>query len=339
VPTEALVAVASGGDEELLDLDGVETSHFPQDESLAYAGAEPRDWTQAVYEVESLRPRPIQYLLFPSAEGGLLERYPELRRYMKLRCRTVASEPDTCEIFAVDGVKATTFRPPDHLPLPSPELLVLVYSMYAPARFFESGLLGVDCIQTILARHGMAMSGFDRVLDLGCGCGRTMRHWKWLSGPELHGSDYNPYLVRWCSENLPFADFALNDLTPPLDYDDDSFDFVYAVSVFTHFDEDLQRAWMADLRRILKPGGVLYVTVHGRSRLEELALEQKEAFLAGRLVVTDPKGAGTNICSAYHPEPYVRKTLARELEILDFVPDGAEDARQDAYLFRKPERE
>src|SRR5688572_10652858 len=94
------VAVASGGDDDLLDLEGVSTSHFPQREDGAYAGAEPLDWTQAVYEVESLRRRPVQYLLFPATGQTLVDRYPELRRYMKLRARAVASEPDICEIFA-----------------------------------------------------------------------------------------------------------------------------------------------------------------------------------------------------------------------------------------------
>jgi SAM-dependent methyltransferase len=130
----------------------------------------------------------------------------------------------------------------------------------------------------------------------------------------------------------------LNELEPPLDYGASRFDFVYAVSVFTHLDEDLQRAWMDDLLRVLRPGGVLYLTLHGRGRLDELAREQKERFLAGEVVVVEPQRAGTNICSAYHPEPYVRNRLAKELEILDFAPGGAEDTRQDAYLFRKPER-
>jgi SAM-dependent methyltransferase len=338
IPMEARVAVASGGDQDLLDLEGVEASHFPQDEHGAYVGSEPLDWTQAIYEVEALRPRPVQYLVFPATGTTLMDRYPELRRYLKRRCRLVASEPGTCDIFAVDRVKAPAFRPPDHLPLPPPEQLVLVYSMYAPAKFFESGLLGADCIRTILARHDMRLDGFDAILDLGCGCGRIMRHWKWLTGPELHGSDYNPYLVRWCTENLRFAEFGVNDLEPPLTYDDGRFDFVYGVSVFTHLDEELQHAWIEELKRVLRPSGVLYLTLHGRSRASELKPAEAERFRAGELVVRKPGAAGTNVCSAYHPESYVRHTLARDLELLDFAPDGAEDARQDAYLFRKPAR-
>ena len=71
------------------------------------------------------------------------------------------------------------------------------------------------------------------ILDFGCGCGRVVRWWRDLPA-EIHGSDFNPTLVRWCRENLPFGVFEVNRPEPPLPYPDDSFDLVYALSVLTH---------------------------------------------------------------------------------------------------------
>jgi len=71
----------------------------------------------------------------------------------------------------------------------------------------------------------------------------------------VHGSDYNPRLVRWCRESLPFADFRVNGLQPPLPYADGELEFVYAISIFTHLTEALQDAWLQELARVLAPGG------------------------------------------------------------------------------------
>jgi ubiquinone/menaquinone biosynthesis C-methylase UbiE len=59
-------------------------------------------------------------------------------------------------------------------------------------------------------------------------------------------------------------------VTPPLEYEDSKFDFVYALSVFTHLDETLQFQWLLELRRVLRPEGILILTVYNeKQELEE----------------------------------------------------------------------
>ena len=71
--------------------------------------------------------------------------------------------------------------------------------------------------------------------------------------------------------NLKFAKFTTNGVTPPLEYEDSEFDFVYAVSVFTHLDDTLQFQWLLKLRRILRTEGILILTVyHQKQELEEI---------------------------------------------------------------------
>ena len=137
-----------------------------------------------------------------------------------------------------------------------------------------------------------------------------MRHGAESKGPSLHGTDCNPALVNWCRRNLPFADFRNNAAHGRRSYEDESFNFIYAISVFTHWSEDLQFFWIKELRRILRPGGVLYMTTHGRSYLDSLDDSGRE-FEAGNLVVVRGYDSGTNICAACHPEQYVREKLSQ----------------------------
>jgi SAM-dependent methyltransferase len=225
---------------------------------------------------------------------------------------------------------------PDDLPFPPSRMINLVAGHFDVRKFFESGLLGASCIQHILGKNNLDMEGFSTLLDFGCGCGRIVRHWKSLKKPMVYGSDCNKHLVQWCSKNLPFAEFEVNGPHPPLGYEGEKFWLIYAISVFTHLSEALQMPWMEELWRILKPGGYLLLTVHGASRLQQLQAEERAKFNAGHLVILREKYSGTNICGAFHPQEFVRKTLAKKFSFIDFLPMGAKDANQDMYLFCKP---
>jgi SAM-dependent methyltransferase len=119
--------------------------------------------------------------------------------------------------------------------------------------------------------------------------------------------------------------------------DDATFDLVYSLSVFTHLSEPLQRFWIDELARVLRPGGFLLITTHGAHYREQLSPQEQGTFGAGRVVVREPGRDGSNACAVFHPEPYVRTTLARNLDVVDFIPEGAlGNPRQDVYLLRKP---
>ncbi|MCA1686502.1 MAG: class I SAM-dependent methyltransferase [Planctomycetia bacterium] len=223
------------------------------------------------------------------------------------------------------------------MPIPPGRLIFLVANTEDVTWFLDSGTQAAQSLSRILARNGLAIETFGSVLDFGCGVGRVLRHWSAVSGPVFHGADYNPSLVAWCRRNLPFARFQVNGLGRGLGSDDATFDFVYALSVFTHLSEPLQRFWMGELSRVLRPGGYLFLTTHGEHYLGQLTTEDRDAFRAGRVVVHKAGREGSNDCAAFHPEPYVRSTLARGFEVVDFAPEGAlGNPRQDVYLLRKP---
>jgi SAM-dependent methyltransferase len=224
-------------------------------------------------------------------------------------------------------------RADDGLPVPPADLRVRVAGTPDLGWFLEGGRLGEQTIRRALDRHGVAVENVDALLDFGCGCGRVTRRWRDLRG--VHGSDMNADAIAWCRANLAFGRFETNGLEPPLAFADDSFDLVYALSVFTHLTLELQRAWVHELRRVLRPGGLLLVTTHGAAYRERLSNMERKRFDAGEVVVRWEDAAGTNLCSAYHSETALR-ALADGFTFLELEREGAiGNPHQDLTLLRK----
>jgi SAM-dependent methyltransferase len=216
-------------------------------------------------------------------------------------------------------------------PLPPRRLMVRVAGTADATWFLGSGRAGYDAI----AAH-VPLDEIGSVLDFGCGCGRVTRYWGDFVG-SVAGSDLDRRAVDWCRRNLAFARFELNGLEPPLAFATGSFDLVYALSVFTHLTAELQIAWRDELLRVLRPGGSLLLTTHGRAYLERLDRTDRERFERGELVVRWAELPGTNLCSAYHPERYLREAFGERLELVELVPEGAlGNPTQDLVLFRAP---
>jgi SAM-dependent methyltransferase len=228
---------------------------------------------------------------------------------------------------------------PDGLPLPPAHLRLLVDGRNNDvATFIGVGAEMATAIRDATAQAGSPIEAMDAILDFGCGCGRVARHWAPLEGPQVHGSDYNPQLAAWCGENLPFVRVGVNDLAPPTGYDPGSFDLVYALSVLSHLPADLGQAWVTELRRILRPGGLLIVSVLGDSVRDRLSATERRRYERGELVVERPRRAGRNSCTAYHPPAYVHDRLLAGFEAVRGFPLGPPEwgARQEAYVARRP---
>jgi SAM-dependent methyltransferase len=159
-----------------------------------------------------------------------------------------------------------------------------------------------------------------------------------VPGQRVFASDYNPVGVDWARTRLPAVSFATNNLQPPLPYPDDSFDLCYAVSVFTHLPAALQEPWLRELHRVLRPHGVLLVTLSGEGDIVRITPDEQKRFFAGELVVIDPTYAGTNLCGVYHPFSFVEKEWSRYFRICRFLPRGAGGTPyQDLYVLEKIE--
>ena len=204
--------------------------------------------------------------------------------------------------------------------------------------FFDSGKFTVASMIGDLKRNGFDINEFNSILDFGCGCGRLLRHLTFLDKTKLYGTDYNDKLIDWCQRNISFAKIDRNNLVPPLIYENEEFDFIYARSVFTHMEEDLQVRWLWEMQRVLRPKGVFYFSTHGEQLIKtyQISDEGQKRFKTGELVVINPQSSGQNACCAFHPYKFVEDILLNSFELVDFIPgEKREYHRQDVYIARK----
>ena len=252
------------------------------------------------------------------------------RRFLRLLQRAGLIGPAFRVWETIVSLRGRSVEAPDGLPLPPRRLMVRV-AMTADADWFlRSGRAAYDAI----AAH-VPLEKVESVLDFGCGCGRVMRWFESFEG-AVAGSDVSRPAVDWCRDNLPFASFEVNGLEPPLAFEGASFDLVYALSVFTHLPEELQLAWRDEVLRVLRPGGLFLLTTHGRSYVPRLDADERSRFERGELVVRWGDIPGTNLCSAYHPEQFLRETFAQGFTFLELAPEGARgNPTQDLVVLRK----
>jgi SAM-dependent methyltransferase len=193
-------------------------------------------------------------------------------------------------------------------------------------------------ISGVLAERIRTHARAGRVLEWGCGPARIVRHLPALLGPEweVHGTDSNVKTIRWCTGHLPDARFAENGALPPLPYPDAHFDFVYSVSVFTHLPEDAHVGWAGELRRVLKPGGLLFCTLNGNASRALLMPSEQADYDAGRIVVRGGVSRGTRCFLAWHPPPFVTAHLLRDFDVLEHEPaPNLLGERQDVWVARR----
>ena len=129
----------------------------------------------------------------------------------------------------------------------------------------QSGKDDIATMRRILLESGFPIEQAGKILEWGVAGGRLIRHLRDLTPmTEIWGVDLWASAVRWCQEHLsPPFHFATTTIVPHLPFPDQTFDLIYAGSVFTHLD-DLVEAWFLELQRILKPGGRLYFTINDR---------------------------------------------------------------------------
>lgn len=97
-----------------------------------------------------------------------------------------------------------------------------------------------------------------RALDLGCGNGKTVSSLIDL-GYDVTGLDFSARAVEACGSLFGGrARFVKGDVTS-LPFDDGSFDYVTAVHVLEHLDDDMLAMCVSEVRRVLRPGGHVFV--------------------------------------------------------------------------------
>jgi SAM-dependent methyltransferase len=159
-----------------------------------------------------------------------------------------------------------------------------------------------------------------RVLDFGCGAGRTLRHFlSEAETAEVWGVDIDAPSIEWLQRSLcPPLRAMRCDAEPPLRLELGSFDLIWAISVFTHLTGS-SLAWLRELHRLLRPGGLLIATYMGRWNSELVAGEPWDEDRVGMNVLRDDdwdSGGPMVLMSDW----WVRAHWGRAFQILELAP-------------------
>lgn len=199
--------------------------------------------------------------------------------------------------------------------------------------------------------HFLQLGGLrpeHRVLDIGCGSGRmAIPLLGALDGGSYEGFDVDRVLVRWCERHItprnpafrfrrvsirsawfnPSGKLSPESFTFP--YPDAEFDFVFAVSMFTHLLEGAAARYLVEAARVLKPGGRLFATFfllpNGGPPPPEPGFDVQGwpgpldlSHELGRCRVLDPDKPDRGVA---HPQSWVRSQLERSgLDVLAIHP-------------------
>ena len=218
--------------------------------------------------------------------------------------------------------------------------------------FWKSGGMSIANISTMLSIIGTSFTDYPRALEFGCGCGRMLLHTKEIGEKiELYGVDIDAEAIAWAQGHIPWVKCSVNNGLPPLDFPDGHFDLIFNQSVFTHLDENYQDAWLAELVRVTKPGGVLVLSVSGEHPFSELIKAQRDGGAdptklletyrsKGIVFIEDDSWVGGPFPdfyhSAFHAPWYVFKHWGRYFDIKAYVTRGSLDF-QDYLLLRRRE--
>lgn len=205
-------------------------------------------------------------------------------------------------------------------------------------RYWLFGLYDYLKIMEICKSYNISVR---RVFDFGGATGRAFRHFYCQDdSKEVWSCDLKLANVNWCLQNLPLdIRIFLNTFLPVVPISSGYFDVVMAFSVFTHIDE-METTWILELKRLLRPGGLLYVSIHDETTWGELREDQRLTQMIRRssngseLVVgaampgerlafrfTDATHYNTQ---TFHSSDYIRRNWGRFFEIVQIIPKGHE---------------
>ncbi len=213
-------------------------------------------------------------------------------------------------------------------------------------------LYEANMVVDALASGGVEMTTVATALDFGCSSGRVLRPLA-AAYPQVewYGCDPNARAIEWAAANLPGIEFFTSGNAPPLKLTDGALDLVYAISIWSHFSPRRGLEWLAEMRRLLRPGGHLVMTTHGavavahyagtgerpRSQLAEIERDlyrrgwwyAGEFGTAGDWGVVDPDWG-----TAFVSTEWLVAQLSPHWRVVEYAP-GRNMENQDLYVLQR----
>lgn len=246
----------------------------------------------------------------------------------------------TFEYAVTDEWLAHVFERPMKARRIPPERLQIRVAGAAAGEYHQTGCKVAEQIVDLLRGAGDSLRAHRDILDFGCGPGRVTSVLHDLHpSARLRGVDIDADAISWAQSELSdIADFQVGGTRPPLPFKAETFDLIVCISVFTHFPEGMQWLWLSELRRVLKPGGVLLTSKLDPDTLQLPHDVRAEGVAKGFVYWSDADataGLPDFYRLAYHTRDYVQRHWSQYFEVLHI---GSRDLNgaQDAVLLRRP---
>ena len=121
---------------------------------------------------------------------------------------------------------------------------------------------------------------------------------------------------------------------PHLPFEDRYFDLIYCGSVFTHID-DLADAWLLEIKRIMRPGGRVFITVGDKHSVDLIMNDPDYHVLRSLFLLHDKERnwrngnyykcsmlPGDENCHVFYDVEYLRQHWGRVLKIISVAPEA-----------------
>jgi 2-polyprenyl-3-methyl-5-hydroxy-6-metoxy-1,4-benzoquinol methylase len=313
---------------------------------LAFSGwalAPSGDTSAVTFTVADRVPQRVDYPL-PSEDIHKIFWYLPQAKRARFSCTTELTAEELSDPLELKFVARSTLEPlqelqnyyylppgQDTLPIPDPPKRQRVIASESESGFRVEGYTTYVKLNKILEREfGRGVSSFSHVLDWGCGCGRVTRYLA-REAVSITGADIDAESIAWCRENLRLANFEHIPLHPPTSLAPGSFDLIVGVSVLTHLRERDEEEWLAELRRIAAPAGVLLLSVHGGATVSRASLPldvirswKESGFIdigANRGLDEILSGSEADYYrDTVHTSRYIRERWSQYFEIVDLIP-------------------
>lgn len=121
-----------------------------------------------------------------------------------------------------------------------------------------------DMVAELLAAGGQEFGPDAQGLDFSCSSGRVVRALHAAHpAARWHGCDPNAGAIEWAQASIPGVNFFVSNTAPPLPFEACVLDVVLGISVWSHFSGPAALDWLAEMHRVIRPGGHLILTTHG----------------------------------------------------------------------------
>jgi SAM-dependent methyltransferase len=197
--------------------------------------------------------------------------------------------------------------------------------------------------------HGVRLGANSHVLDFGCGWGRFARMFlRDVPESNLWCADSYDLALATCREiGVPGRMVKLSQM-PPSDLPSARYDLAFAYSVFSHLSPAAHAAWSQEFARVVKPGGLVFISTHARWLIDECKMwrenpdkiesawheklsgvfldydESVERYDRGEFLYAPTGGAGQSGASygeAIVPRGFFESQWGPHFEVVDFIAD------------------